>query len=110
MNCRFCGHPLSKVFVDLGECPPSNSYLTREQLDASEPVYPLKVFVCDNCFLVQVDEYKRASEIFDSNYAYFSSYSTTWLEHARAYVEMATSRFGLDERSQVVEIASNDGY
>lgn len=110
MNCRSCGTPLSKVFVDLGECPPSNSYLTAGQLEAPEPKYPLKVFVCDNCFLVQVDEYKRATEIFDSNYAYFSSFSKSWLEHAKAYVGMAIERFGLDSGSQVIEIASNDGY
>ena len=110
MNCRSCGNPLQIVFADLGECPPSNSYLSAEQLAKPEAIYPLKVFVCERCFLVQVDEYKRATEIFDSTYAYFSSYSKTWLDHARRYVEMATERFGLGSDSQVVEIASNDGY
>ena len=110
MNCRSCGNPLQIVFADLGECPPSNSYLSAEQLAKPEAVYPLKVFVCERCFLVQVDEYMRATEIFDSKYAYFSSYSKTWLDHARRYVEMATERFGLGSDSQVVEIASNDGY
>jgi SAM-dependent methyltransferase len=110
MNCRSCGSPLHIVFADLGECPPSNSYLSAEQLDQPEAVYPLKVFVCERCFLVQVDEHKQAAEIFDSKYAYFSSYSKTWLDHARRYVEMAADRFELCRDSQVVEIASNDGY
>jgi SAM-dependent methyltransferase len=110
MNCRSCGNPLKIVFADLGECPPSNSYLSAGQLDQPEAVYPLKVFVCEHCFLVQVDEHKQAEEIFDSKYAYFSSYSKTWLDHARRYVEMAADRFELGRDSQVVEIASNDGY
>lgn len=110
MNCRFCKTSLTKVFLDLGECPPSNSYMTAEQLDQPEAMYELKVFVCERCFLVQIDEIKCAAEIFDHAYAYFSSYSTTWLAHARKYVDMAIDRFGLDSSSQVVEIASNDGY
>ena len=98
------------MVVDLGHSPPSNSYLTTAQLDEPEVYYPLKVFVCDNCFLVQVAEYKTADSIFDENYAYFSSYSSSWLAHARAYVEMATERFQLGGDSQVIEVASNDGY
>ena len=110
MKCRFCGNPLTHEFVDLGLSPPSNSYLTAEQLNGPEAKYPLKAFVCDRCFLVQIDEYKRAADIFDGDYAYFSSYSKTWLDHAAAYVDMASTRFGLTPDSRVIEIASNDGY
>ncbi len=110
MNCRFCKNELKHVFIDLGEAPPSNSYLTALQLREPEKFYPLKVFVCSNCFLVQVDEYKKASEIFDNEYAYFSSYSTSWLVHAKAYTQEMINRFGFDKNSLVIEIASNDGY
>ena len=110
MNCRFCENPLTREFVDLVNSPPSNSYLTARQLNEPEIFYPLRVFVCDKCLLVQIDEHKKANEIFDQNYAYFSSFSKSWLEHSRKYVEMMTGRFGFDENSQVVEIASNDGY
>ena len=110
MNCRFCGTELEYVFVDLGEAPPSNSFLNVAQLDKPESYYPLKIFVCSNCFLVQVDEYKKANEIFDSEYAYFSSYSTSWLAHAKTYTEKMVDRFGISNNSLVVEIASNDGY
>lgn len=110
MNCRFCRNPLTHVFVDLGESPPSNSYLAPEQLSGPESFYPLRVYVCEKCFLVQIDEHKKAEEIFDKNYAYFSSFSKTWLAHARDYVEMMCERFGFDEKTQVIEIASNDGY
>lgn len=110
MNCRFCGTELKYVFVDLGEAPPSNSFLNAAQLDKPESYFPLKIFVCSNCFLVQVDEYKKASEIFDNEYAYFSSYSTSWLTHAKTYTEKMVDRFGLSKNSLVVEIASNDGY
>lgn len=110
MNCRFCETELEHVFVDLGEAPPSNSFLNAAQLDKPESYYPLKIFVCSNCFLVQVDEYKKANEIFDSEYAYFSSYSTSWLAHAKAYTEKMVARFDISINSLVVEIASNDGY
>ncbi|MCX6312550.1 MAG: class I SAM-dependent methyltransferase [Bacteroidetes bacterium] len=110
MNCRFCGTELKHVFVDLGEAPPSNAYLSASQLDKPESFFPLKIFVCSNCFLVQVDEYKKASEIFDNEYAYFSSYSTSWLAHAKAYTEKMITRFGFNKNSLVIEIASNDGY
>lgn len=110
MNCRSCNNPLTHVFVDLGESPPSNSYLSPEQLNEPEHFYPLRVYVCEKCFLVQIDEHKKAEEIFDKNYAYFSSFSKTWLAHARDYVEMMCERFGFDEKDQVIEIASNDGY
>jgi SAM-dependent methyltransferase len=96
--------------VDLITCPPSNSMLGQEQLNEPEVYYPLKIYVCGNCFLVQVDEIKKAEEIFDSGYTYFSSYSTSWLAHAKKYVDMMMKRFGLGERSQVIEVASNDGY
>lgn len=110
MNCRFCKNPLTHEFVDLVNSPPSNSYLRREQLDEPEIFYPLRAFVCEKCFLVQIDEFKKSNEIFDQNYAYFSSFSKTWLEHSKKYVGMMCGRFGFDENSQVVEIASNDGY
>ena len=97
-------------FIDLFNAPASNSFLTKEQLNEPEAFYPLKVFVCDQCFLVQVDEYKKSDAIFDSNYVYFSSYSTSWLAHAKSYTEMIRRRFGLTEQSLAVEIASNDGY
>jgi 2-polyprenyl-3-methyl-5-hydroxy-6-metoxy-1,4-benzoquinol methylase len=90
--------------------PASNSFLTANQLNEPESFYPLKVYTCHQCFLVQVDEYKKSDTIFDSNYVYFSSYSTSWLQHAKAYTEKMTKRFGYNENSLVVEVASNDGY
>ena len=110
MNCRFCRTPLSQEFIDLAGAPPSNSFLTREQLDEPEVHYPLKLFVCPECFLVQIDEYKKSGDIFNRGYVYYSSFSRTWLEHARAYVELVTKRLELTRDSLVVEIASNDGY
>jgi SAM-dependent methyltransferase len=110
MNCRFCKTPLQQEFINLGNAPASNSFLTLEQLNEPEVFYPLRVFVCDHCFLVQVDEYKSSESIFDSGYVYFSSYSTSWLEHAKRYVDMTEKRFDLNDKSLVVEIASNDGY
>jgi 2-polyprenyl-3-methyl-5-hydroxy-6-metoxy-1,4-benzoquinol methylase len=110
MNCRFCKKTLSIKFVDLVNCPPSNAFLSAAQLNDTEYYYPLSIYVCDNCYLVQVDEYKKAKEIFNSEYVYFSSYSKTWVEHARQYVESMIQRFGYNEKSFVIEIASNDGY
>ncbi|GAB3709126.1 class I SAM-dependent methyltransferase [Spirosoma flavus] len=110
MNCRFCETPLEHVFIDLVNSPASNSFLTQEQLNEPETFYPLKVYTCPKCFLVQVDEYKKSDAIFDSDYVYFSSFSTSWLAHAKRYVDRMTERFGLNKDSQVVEIASNDGY
>lgn len=110
MKCRFCGNRLTQPFVDLASAPPSNSFLAKEQLNDPEIYYPLKLFVCDTCFLVQIDEYRKSKDIFDSQYAYFSSYSTTWLTHAKQYVEMMVERFGIGRESRVIEIASNDGY
>jgi SAM-dependent methyltransferase len=110
MICRFDRLPLDHEFVDLGFSPPSNSFLKPEQLNEPEVYYPLKLFVSERSFLVQVDEYKRHDEIFSQDYVYFSSYSITWLQHSKAYVEMMIKRFGYNEKSQVAEIASNDGY
>ncbi len=110
MHCRYCKTPLKHVFIDLVNSPASNSFLTAEQLNEPEVFYPLKVFTCHQCFLVQVDEYKKSDAIFDSSYVYFSSYSSSWLAHAKAYTEMMTRRFGYHAGSLVVEVASNDGY
>jgi 2-polyprenyl-3-methyl-5-hydroxy-6-metoxy-1,4-benzoquinol methylase len=107
--CRFCGHPLRRIFVDLGMSPLCESYVPFERIDAMEPFYPLNVLVCDSCLLVQLREYVRAEEIY-SEYAYFSSYSDSWLDHARRFAETAITRFRLGANSQVVEVASNDGY
>ena len=107
--CRFCDTPLKDTVVDLGMSPLCESYLAAEQLDHSEPFYPLHVKVCRNCFLVQVGEYVRAEEIF-TEYAYFSSFSSAWLKHADDYVSMISERLKLDAKSLVIELASNDGY
>lgn len=107
--CRFCASPLKHTFVDLGMSPLCESYLTAEQTDAMEPFYPLHVWVCAECFLVQLQEYVTPEHIF-TEYAYFSSFSTAWLEHAKEYVSLATRRLGLGKESLVVELASNDGY
>jgi len=108
-SCRFCGTSLRVVFVDLGVSPLANSYLTQAQLYKNESFYPLHAFVCEKCFLVQLEEFESPQHIF-SDYAYFSSYSDSWLDHAKRYVEMAIARFDLSAQSQVVELASNDGY
>jgi hypothetical protein len=110
MKCRFCKTELTDVFIDLVNSPASNSFLSREQLNEPEIFYPLKVYTCPSCFLVQVDEYKKSDAIFNSGYVYFSSYSTTWLKHSRKYTDRMVERFGYNEGSKVIEIASNDGY
>src|SRR2546421_3376575 len=107
-RCRFCGAPLEALFADLGTSPLANSYLSREQALQPETHYPLRVFVCDECLLVQTADFEGPETIF-SDYPYFSSYSTSWLDHARAYVEAIVPKLGLDETSYVVEVASNDG-
>src|SRR5579875_1520958 len=107
--CRFCAAPLTDVFADLGMSPLSNSYLTPEQASGMEPTYPLLAWVCSKCLLVQLQEFETPDAIF-SDYAYFSSYSSSWLEHAERYVEQMISSYGIGANSQVVEIASNDGY
>jgi 2-polyprenyl-3-methyl-5-hydroxy-6-metoxy-1,4-benzoquinol methylase len=108
-TCRFCATPLRHEFADLGQSPLSNRFLRADQLGDMEPFYPLTVYVCDRCFLVQLPAVETPEHIF-SDYAYFSSYSDTWLAHARAYCESMTTRFGLGAGTPVVEIASNDGY
>lgn len=110
MNCRFCNTELRHVFIDLFNSPASNSFLSKEQLSEPETFYPLKVFTCHTCFLVQLDEYKKSDDIFNSDYVYFSSYSTSWLRHAREYTDMMTERFGYNSNSLIIELASNDGY
>ena len=108
-TCRFCHTPLKQTFCDLGMSPLSNSFLSADMLGSMEPFYPLHAFVCESCFLVQLDEFESPEEIF-SDYLYFSSYSDSWLDHCRRYTELMIDRLGLDTSSQVVEIASNDGY
>lgn len=110
MQCRFCKTELKHVFIDLVNSPASNSFLTAAQLNEPETFYPLKVYTCHQCFLVQVDEYKKSDAIFNSDYVYFSSYSKSWLEHASKYTDLMTERFGYHAHSLVVEVASNDGY
>lgn len=109
MNCRFCHNQLKYKFLSLGLSPFSNSFLTQEHLKEEEPFYPLEAYVCDNCFLVQVDEFEKPENIF-GEYAYFSSYSDTWLKHAEKYVSKMLSDFSINRDSSVIEIASNDGY
>jgi len=109
MNCRFCNKKVEHLFVSLGSSPLANSYLTEEQLHKMELFYPLDVYVCENCLLVQLDEFESPENIF-SNYAYFSSYSDIWLKHAKDYVDNMISKFGFNTQSSIVEIASNDGY
>ena len=110
MKCRHCNTELKHTFIDLGISPPSNAYLTKKALDKPEASYPLKVMVCDCCWLVQTEDFVRADEMFSMDYAYFSSFSASWLNHAKSYVDSMTSRLNLDENSTVVEIAANDGY
>jgi len=110
VKCRFCQTALSDVFIDLGSAPPSNAFLTVADLNAPESYFPLRLFTCSNCHLVQVDEVQKHDALFSSDYVYFSSYSRTWLAHAENYVQMAVERLGLDQHSLVMEVASNDGY
>ena len=110
MKCRHCGAELRLPFLDLGSAPPSNAYLTAEMLRAPEIWYPLRLLVCESCWLVQTEDHAGREQLFDANYAYFSSYSTTWLDHARRYVDEVIQRFSLGPKSLVVEVAANDGY
>ncbi|MCO7516146.1 class I SAM-dependent methyltransferase [Pseudomonas guariconensis] len=110
MKCRGCGSALRLPLIDLGTAPPSNAYLRTEQLAQAELWVPLKVAVCEQCWLVQTEDYTRAEQLFDADYAYFSSYSRSWLAHAEAYVADMVERFELTAGSRVVEIAANDGY
>ena len=108
-NCRFCKKVLTNIFVDLGTSPLSNAFLKKEMLDDLEKKYPLSAYVCDSCFLVQLPEFEKPENIFE-DYAYFSSYSSTWLQHAKNYVNMMIKKNNVDEEDLVIEIASNDGY
>ncbi|MBN2907060.1 MAG: methyltransferase domain-containing protein [Rhodobacteraceae bacterium] len=110
MNCRHCNTPLSQVFLDLGHAPPSNAYLDAAALRAPEITYPLRILVCSDCKLVQTEDYAAAEEFFSPDYAYFSSTSRSWLDHAARYCAMITERLGLDAESLVIEVAANDGY
>ena len=110
MNCRHCHTPLEQTFLDLGHAPPSNAYLTAQELSAPELHFPLKLKVCTDCWLVQTEDYARADELFRHDYAYFSSTSTSWLEHAARYASAIARRLNLNSESLVIEVASNDGY
>ena len=110
MKCRYCSSLLVHTFLDLGFAPPSNAYLSKDDLTKPEKYYPLKVMVCNKCWLVQTEDYAQADELFDAEYAYFSSTSSSWLEHAKCYVEKMIKELDLNENSHVIEVASNDGY
>ena len=110
MHCRHCNTELKYTFLDLGIAPPSNAYLNEEELNMPEKKFPLKLFVCHNCWLVQTEDYSKRQELFTKEYAYFSSVSSSWLEHARKYTEKIIDRLNLNKDSFVLEVASNDGY
>lgn len=110
MKCRHCNNNLEKVFLDLGFAPPSNAYLTEKELNSPELNFPLKLLVCEKCWLVQTKDYTSADQLFNEDYAYFSSISQSWLEHSLNYFNYVQERFSLNTNSHVVEIASNDGY
>ncbi|WMW82231.1 class I SAM-dependent methyltransferase [Undibacterium cyanobacteriorum] len=110
MKCRHCANELHASCLDLGTAPPSNSYLSLEQLSEPELYFPLRLLFCDQCYLVQTEDFTRRELLFSEDYAYFSSYSSSWLEHARKYVSAVCERFALDQESLVVEVAANDGY
>lgn len=110
MNCRHCHEVLKHTFIDLGHAPPSNAYLTSEELSSPEIYFPLKLKVCSNCWLVQTEDYTRAEELFKQDYAYFSSTSSSWIAHAAHYTKMIVDRLRLNADSHVIEVASNDGY
>jgi len=110
VKCRHCGTELELPLIDLGSAPPSNAYLSAAGLREPEKWFPLRVLVCTACFLVQTEDFARAAELFDAGYAYFSGFSSTWLAHAERFVAAMIPRLGLDRHSQVIEVASNDGY
>jgi 2-polyprenyl-3-methyl-5-hydroxy-6-metoxy-1,4-benzoquinol methylase len=110
MLCRHCHNQLYHVFVDLGSAPPSNAYLTADDLKKPEKWFPLRVLVCERCWLVQTEDFAQADELFNADYAYFSGFSTSWLEHSQRYVQQMMERFSLTSSSHVVEVAANDGY
>lgn len=110
MKCRHCSSELNLPLVDLGSAPPSNAYLTEQALRAPEKWFPLRVLVCENCWLVQTEDFTQAHELFNADYAYFSGFSSSWLIHCERYVANMVDRFGLNDHSHVVEVAANDGY
>lgn len=110
MKCRHCGADVTLTLIDLGSSPPSNAYLTKLTMRRPEKWFPLKVLVCESCWLVQAEAYSRAAELFNDEYAYFSSFSAIWLAHAERYVNDMVKRFSLNKNSHVIEVASNDGY
>jgi len=110
MHCRHCNHELQHPFLDLGSAPPSNAYLSKDGLSEPEVWFPLRVLVCNHCWLVQTEDHAGREALFSKDYAYFSSFSSSWLVHSERYVEAMVTRFGLNENSCVVEIAANDGY
>ncbi len=110
MKCRHCGSELRRPFLDLGSAPPSNAYLTPAALNAPEVWYPLRLLVCEQCWLVQTEDHAGREALFSADYAYFSSFSTSWLRHAQAYVQAMQQRYGLGAQSCVAEVAANDGY
>src|SRR3989338_11609201 len=109
MKCRFCNNKLKHIFIDLGKSPLANSYLNNTEINKMEPFYPLRTYVCTKCFLVKLEEFEKSTKIF-SNYAYFSSYSQTWLNHVGDFVNNTIERFKISNTNLVIEIASNDGY
>lgn len=110
MKCRHCNAKLNQSLIDLGSSPPSNAYLTRDALQVPEKWFPLKVLVCGKCFLVQTEDFAKANELFSDDYAYFSGFSSSWLQHSKKYVSDMSHRFSLDNKSFVIEVAANDGY
>ncbi|TAN71705.1 MAG: methyltransferase domain-containing protein, partial [Gallionella sp.] len=110
MKCRHCRAELTLPLIDLGAAPPSNAYLTKQTLHAPEKYFPLRVLVCTECWLAQTEDYAGAGELFSADYAYFSSFSTTWLKHAEQYIADMAQRFSLNTNSHIVEVAANDGY
>ena len=110
MKCRHCQADLTLPLIDLGTAPPSNAYLSQQTLHAPEKHFPLRVLVCTECWLAQTEDYAEADELFSADYAYFSSFSTTWLTHAEQYVADMTKHFALNKNSHIVEVAANDGY
>lgn len=110
MKCRHCGLPIKHTFLDLGFAPPSNNYMKKEDLKAPEVHFPLKLYVCNHCWLVQTEDYVRADDLFRDDYAYFSSISKSWLDHSAEFVDRISRKLNLDSRSFVIEIACNDGY
>jgi len=110
MNCRHCGSKLERTFLDLGFAPPSNSYLSLQDLSAPELYYPLRLSVCEHCWLVQTEDFARVGDLFKADYSYFSSVSSSWLDHCAVFVQAITAKLGLGKESLVIEIAANDGY